>query len=138
MESATSLMEAVSLSKPEIKYPSIYKSVCAKIDKVETDILFANHSEQIVVIATQYKKLGSLLTVSKDCVDSLDQISDAVYTVKAISGREKIEEEAAARFIAESLNIDKKLYVFLSLKSYDKEIVKAVADAVFNLKHNLV
>lgn len=128
------LMESMSLSENNCKPTTFYKSICAKIDQVETEIVYADHTNKLFIIVTQYQKLGSLLTVTKEQAENLDSVAEAVYTVKHLFGVENPEQLAVARFIAEKLDIQKELCLFLCLKTYSPDIARAVVDVLIDFK----
>lgn len=130
-------MESMALSSSS-QTQHFYKAICALIDGTPTELVYAEHSDKIVIFCTQYSKIGSLFSATKDQVETLDSLAEIVYSVKQIAGPENIEQEAAVRFIAEQLDISKKLCIFICLKTYEKEVVRAVLDALINLKNNRI
>ncbi|KAJ0179849.1 hypothetical protein K1T71_004440 [Dendrolimus kikuchii] len=126
-----------------IKHPSteserqLFKSVAADIDNVPTEIVLAEYTDKTFLIISQYQKLGSMLTIQKDQIHSPLGTND-IYTTKVIFGATGEEQQVAARYLAEAINITKPLNIFINLKSYDIETVKACKDIVLDLKsqHN--
>ncbi|XP_059059407.1 proteasome assembly chaperone 3-like [Achroia grisella] len=111
----------------------IFKSVAADIDDLPTEIVFAEYSDRILIILSQYQKIGSMLLVHKDQVPSPLGTND-IYTTKVIFGATGEEQQVAARYLAEAINITKPLCIFINLKSYDIETVKACKDIILDLK----
>ncbi|KAF9412929.1 hypothetical protein HW555_008708 [Spodoptera exigua] len=102
----------------------LFKSIAADIDDVPTEIVFAEYSDKIMLIVSQYQKIGSMLMIQKDQVHSPLGTND-IYTTKVIFGAAGEEPQVAARYLAEAIKITKPLCIFINLKSYDIETVKA-------------
>lgn len=111
----------------------IFKSVAADIDEISTEIVFAEYSDRMLIIISQYLKIGSMLLVQKDQVPNPLGTND-IYTTKVIFGATGEEQQVAARYLAEAINITKPLCIFINLKSYDIETVKACKDIILDLK----
>lgn len=132
------LMQSMSLQNLEedsSQAPSFYKSVGVKINDVHTDIIYADHENKLLIIVTQYQKFGALLSVTKEQVVNFGGSAEPTYVVKPVFGSEKLEQQAAARFIAEKLNISKPLSIFLCLNGYEAEIVRALAEVLLEIQN---
>lgn len=112
---------------------NFFKSIAADIDGVPTEIVYADYADKIMLIISQYQKIGSLLMIQKEHVHSPLGSND-IYTTKVIFGASGEEQQVAARHLAEAINISKPLCIFINLKSYDIETVKACKDIIFDLK----
>lgn len=110
-----------------------FKSIAADIDDVQTEIVLVEFSDKTLLLASQYQRIGSLLMIQKDEVHSPLGKND-IYTTKVIFGTTGEDQQVAARYLAEALQITKPLCIFLSLKSYDVETVKACKDIILDLK----
>lgn len=110
-----------------------FKSIAADIDQVPTEIVLAEYSDKILLIVSQYQKIGSMLMIQKDQVHS-PLGTDDIYTTKVIFGASGEEQQVAARYLAEAIKITKPLCIFINLKSYDIETVKACKDIILDLK----
>lgn len=111
----------------------LFKSVSAEIDGVSTDILLTEYSDKTFLILSQYEKIGCLLSIQKDEIHSPSGSND-IYTTRVIFGATGEEQQVAARFLAEGINVKQPLYLFINLKSYDIETVKACKDIVLDLQ----
>lgn len=97
------------------------------IGEHKTDFLMGDFKNRLLLVASQYSRLGALIQVTPDqCPEN------TVYNVQVVFGSDDVQQQAAARHIAERLNIQKTLVLFLSLKSYDSDALRAVADAVLD------
>ncbi|CAF4779794.1 unnamed protein product [Pieris macdunnoughi] len=112
---------------------NFFKSIAADIDDVPTEIVYADYSDKIMLIISQYQKIGSLLMIQKEQVHSPLGSND-IYTTKVIFGASGEEQQVAARHLAEAIDICKPLCIFINLKSYDIETVKACKDIILDLK----
>ncbi|CAH4017986.1 unnamed protein product [Pieris brassicae] len=112
---------------------NFFKSIAADIDEVPTEIVYADYSDKIMLIISQYQKIGSLLMIQKEQVHSPLGSND-IYTTKVIFGASGEEQQVAARHLAEAIDICKPLCIFINLKSYDIETVKACKDIILDLK----
>nr|XP_034171946.1 proteasome assembly chaperone 3-like [Osmia lignaria]XP_034171947.1 proteasome assembly chaperone 3-like [Osmia lignaria] len=97
-----------------------------------TDIALKIYSNRVLIIATHFKKFGSLITVTKG--SSFHQFNNSIFSAKVLFGRDDIEIVAAARYIAEQINLDKPLLISLSLKNYEPDTLRAIANALKELK----
>lgn len=111
----------------------LFKSVAADIDDVPTEIVVAEYSDKMLLIISQYQKIGSMLLIQKDQVHSPLGTND-IYTTKVIFGATGEEQQVAARYLAEAIEITKPLCIFINLKSYDIETVKACKDIILDIK----
>lgn len=111
----------------------LFKSVAADIDDVPTEIVFAEYSDKVLLIISQFQKIGSMLMIQKDEVHSPLGSND-IYTTKVIFGATGEEQQVAARYLAEAIHITKPLCIFINLKSYDIETVKACKDIILDIK----
>lgn len=132
------LMESMSLNgnseETSQKPLSFYKSVGVKINEIPTDIIYADHDNKLLIIVSQYEKFGALLCVTKEQVVSCESETEPVYMVKPLLGSEDLEQQAAARYIAEKLNIQKPLGIFLCLNKYEPAIVNALVDILLDIQ----
>lgn len=111
----------------------LFISVAADIDDVATEVVLAEYTDKTLLIISQFQKIGSMLMIQRDQVHSPLGV-DNIYTTKVIFGATGEEQQVAARYLAEELNITKPLCIFINLKSYDIETVKACKDIVLDLK----
>ncbi|GLG96938.1 Protein of unknown function [Gryllus bimaculatus] len=85
------------------------------------------------IILTQYKKLGSLISVYKETQrDSSGK--DEVFQVKTIQGKEEPDWELAARFLTEQTNINKPVLYSICLQECSLKTLKALKDIVIKNK----
>lgn len=112
----------------------VMKTSAADINNVATEIVFGNYNDRYLVIISQYEKVGSMLMVEKDQVHSPLGTND-IYTIKVIFGDTGDEQQVAARFLAEGINITKPMCIFINLKSYDIDTVKACKEILLELKN---
>lgn len=113
---------------------SNFRIFAANVVETPTDYVFGEFADKYMLIITQFGKVGSLLKVVVDTVNE----DTPVYSVNVIFGAVGEEQEAAARLIAEKINIQKPLMLFLSLKDYSRESVKAVTETLLNPPQNAV
>lgn len=118
---------------PNDSEQQLFKSIAADIDDVSTEIVLAEYSDKILLIVSQYQKIGSMLMIQKDQVQSSLSNTD-IYTTKVIFGATGEEQQVAARYLAEAIKISKPLCIFINLKSYDIETIKACKDIILDLK----
>lgn len=111
----------------------LFRSVAADIDDVATEVVLAEYTDRTLLIISQFQKIGSMLMIQRDQVHSPLGV-DNIYTTKVIFGATGEEQQVAARYLAEELNITKPLCIFINLKSYDIETVKACKDIILDLK----
>lgn len=113
---------------------NLFKSVSAEIDDVTTDIVIAECSDKVFLVVSQYQKMGSMLMVVRDRINGPHGIED-VYSTKVVFGDSGEEHQAAARFLAETVDIlSKPLCIFINLRSYDIETLKACRDIILDFK----
>lgn len=110
----------------------LFKSIAADIDNVATEIVLAEYNDKILLIVSQYQKIGSMLMIQRDQVHS-PLGTENIFTTKVIFGATGEEQQVAARYLAEAINITKPLCIFISLKSYDIETVKACKDIILDI-----
>lgn len=127
------LMEKLAIGSSRAQNKTLFKSVCAEIDGVPTEVVYHEYTDRILLILTQYEKLGSIVIVEKEEVHQSIETSE-VYNTSVILGSANEEYHLAARYLAEQLDISKDLCLFIALKSYDVETLKALKDIVLDLK----
>lgn len=127
------LMKSMSVNDNEEIPDSNFHVFAANICGVHTDFVYGEFANQCMICAVQYGKIGGLLKVTVDQPANTLSISEPVYSVNVVFGADNIEQQAAARYLAQALNINKPLLLFLSLKTYEVEGVKAVAEALLNV-----
>lgn len=126
------LMKSLSVNENTQPSPQTNFIVfAAEIGGVHTEFVYGEFADKHMIVAAQYGKIGSLLKIK---VDQVEGAADPVYTINVLFGEEKIEQQAAARYILQALGIQKQVLLFLSLKLYDAENVKAVAQALLTAK----
>lgn len=111
----------------------LFKSVAADIDDVPTEIVVAEYSDKMLLIISQYQKIGSMMLIQKDQVHS-PMGSNDIFSTKVLFGATGEDQQVAARYLAEAINISKPLCIFINLKSYDIETVKACKDIILDIK----
>lgn len=134
------LMESMSLSEKSEENSellSFYKAFGVKINDIPTDIIFADHDNKLLIIVSQYQKFGALLSVTKETILNCENNTEPVFTVRPIFGNEDLVQQAAARYIAEKLDIQKPLNIFLCLDKYEQDIIKALANVLVDIQKNI-
>lgn len=127
------LMKNLNVKENDSK-EQLFKSVAADIDDIPTEIVIAEYSDKILLIISQFQKIGSMLMIQRDQVQNSPVGVDNIFTTKVIFGATGEEQQVAARYLAEELNIVKPLCIFINLRSYDIETVKACKDIIFDIK----
>ncbi|CAK1553707.1 unnamed protein product [Leptosia nina] len=131
------VMKSLSIKTvPLAKDQTFFKSVAVDIDEVPTEIVYGGFSDKDMLIVSQYHKMGSLFMITKDQVQNPLCTND-IYTTKVIFGTSGEEQQVTARHLAELIQGDKPVCIFLSLKSYDIETVKACKDIILELKKDI-
>lgn len=105
----------------------------AEIEGVPTEFVWVKFTNCLFLAVTQYKKVGSLAVIEKDDFVTSPEGSVASFDVNILLGSSDVETQLAARYLAENLNIDKTLYLFCNLKSYNVEQLKAVKDVFLDV-----
>ncbi|XP_063379451.1 proteasome assembly chaperone 3-like [Cydia fagiglandana] len=130
------VMKNLTIKHPEKDSQQLlFKSIAADIDDVPTEVVLAEYTDKTLLILSQYQKIGSMLTVQKDEVHNPLGSSD-IYTTNVIFGATGEEQQVAARYLAEAIKITKPLNIFINLKSYDIETLKACVDIVQDLRRD--
>ncbi|KAG7196811.1 hypothetical protein KM043_016924 [Ampulex compressa] len=109
-----------------------YKACAIKIGDNHTDIILQLYSNKIFLIITQYKKLGTLVNVSRS--NPVNHFTSSDFSVGILFGVDHTHNLLAARFIAEAIAIDRPMLVAISLKDYHPKVLKAIAAALLKLK----
>ncbi|KAK0168844.1 hypothetical protein PV327_002610 [Microctonus hyperodae] len=99
-----------------------------------TDIVLKIYSNRLFLIVTQFEKLGSLVTVNRG--SPINQFDSDIYTAQTIFGNDSEKIHAAARYIAESIKIDRPLLISIALKDYELLTVKKIVAAIKKVKEN--
>lgn len=107
--------------------PSIVASVC--IEGCDTDISIMEFTDKLFVVVSQYKKLGTLVLVTKDAANC-DDPQKLVYTTKMLFGKDEAEVDATAKLIATTIKSPKTVLLSLALKKFSPTIVRSIAAAV--------
>lgn len=105
------------------------KSCGVIINEIHTDIVVKNYRNRIFLVITQFKKFGSIITVTREEAAKTD-----VYTIKTILGKDDDETHVAARYIAEQTGIQKPLLVSICLKDYGVDTLKCIVAAIKKLQ----
>lgn len=128
------VMKTLSINNvPTASEQLLFRSIAADIDDTPTEIVLAEYTDKTLLIVSQYQKIGSMLMIQKDQIHS-PLGADDIYTTKVIFGATGEEQQVAARYLAEAIKISKPLCIFINLKSYDIETVKACKDIILDLK----
>lgn len=126
------LMKSMSVNDTEENVESNCRIFAAEISGEHTDFVYGEFANKFIVIAVQYGKIGSLLKITVDQAEEGLNITEPVYNINVVFGSENIDQQAAARYLAQSLGIRKPLFLFLSLKNYETENVKGVVETLVN------
>lgn len=127
------LMKLVSINEKEESNASNLKVFGVEIDKHCTDIIFGEFLNQHMLVITQYGKIGSLVKVVRDQIVNESGATDLIFSTKHIFGTENYEQQAAARYIVEKLNITEPVVMFLNLKDYERKTVLTIMDVLRNI-----
>lgn len=130
------LMQSMSINESAESKKGNLSVFAVNVNGNHTDIVLGDFTHKYMVIATQYEKIGSLLKVTVDQPETTFNITDPVYSVSVVFGADNLEQQAAARYIAEKLQIKKTLMCFLSLKNYDLDTVIPLTEAFINHQNN--
>uniref|UniRef100_A0A131YCA6 Proteasome assembly chaperone 3 n=1 Tax=Rhipicephalus appendiculatus TaxID=34631 RepID=A0A131YCA6_RHIAP len=107
--------------------PSSVASV--SIEGCDTDISIMEFTDKLFIVISQYKKLGTLVLVTKDAANC-DDPRTLVYTTKVLFGKDEAEVEAAAKNIAKTIKTSKTILLSLALKKFSPTIVRSIVSAV--------
>lgn len=122
------LMKSLSVNEnAEVVDQKNFLVFAADIGGIPTEFVYGECTDKYMIVAAQFGKIGSLLKIT---VEQVDSTSEPVYSINVLFGAENIEQQAAARYIIQKLNIQKPALLFLSLKLYEPENVKAVTEAL--------
>lgn len=113
--------------------PLKYIIVAAKINGVHTDVVINDYSNRYFIILSQYKKLGSFISVYKESQKTCFG-RDEIYQVRTIQGREDPDWELASRFLTEQINIDKPVLYAICLKDTSLMTLKALKEIILKNK----
>eukprot|EP00038_Savillea_parva_P003405 m.125422 g.125422 ORF g.125422 m.125422 type:complete len:150 (-) comp11165_c0_seq3:2619-3068(-) len=119
------------------KHPVTSKQCCVDLEGHVTDIVVSTYTNCIFIVATQYKKMGTMLWVAQD--EQGAQSALPTYTVKHLFGtKDDILLDVCGRQLIEIVAArtggpPRPLLVSLALKSPSKQTVRGVVDAVSSL-----
>lgn len=106
----------------------VFKTIGAEIDDIHTDFVWADFDNCTILMIMQFRKIGSLILIEKDSLSAISNQKETSFDSRILLGACDIENQVAARFLAENLSIQKPLYLFSSLKNYSKDTLNAVKD----------
>jgi len=109
------------------------KVISARIDGTETDIVLNDYRDRLFIILTQYKKLGSLVAVCRETVNTYSVCSE-VYQVRTILGQEETAFHVAARYLTEQTQMNKPALYSIALKDCSLRTLKAIKDIIMQNK----
>lgn len=118
------LMQSLSLNGCDQSESKNFNVTALEIGQNHTDIVYGEFTNKFMIIATQYGNIGSLLKIT------VDDATEPIFSVRVIFGSDNEEQQAAARYIAESLKIRKPLMLFLCLKDYERSTVNTLVRAL--------
>ncbi|KAJ8959330.1 hypothetical protein NQ318_022016 [Aromia moschata] len=114
--------------------PSNVNSFAVSIRGNHTEIVLSRFTNYINLIITQFEKIGNLYQIKVDQPDNGFVISDPIYTITTVLGRDNLEAEVAARYLTEKLKIRKPLLLSLSLKDFSKSTLNCVIELYKTIK----
>lgn len=126
------LMKSMSVNDTEEPVESNCRIFAANISGELTEFVYGEFTNKLIIVAAQYGKIASLLKITVDQAEEGLNITEPVYNIHVVFGTDNIEQQAAARYLAQSLGIRKPLLLFLSLKNYETENVKGVVEALLS------
>lgn len=101
------------------------KLLGVRIDGIQTDIVLSEFENTFFIILTQYQKIGSLLSITREFFQNIEG-NQEVYHVKTLLGEEDDYSHTAARYLTEQLNIAKPVIFNIDLKKRDIHTLKAI------------
>ncbi|XP_058805336.1 proteasome assembly chaperone 3-like [Phymastichus coffea] len=108
------------------------KSCGVIVNGNHTDIALNFYANRIFLVVSQYKKLGSLVTVRKEAaLREFD--NENTYSTKVIFGKDDPEIHAAARYITEQINADKPFLISICLKDYEVSTLRTIVKTIQKL-----
>uniref|UniRef100_A0A6M2DEX7 Putative proteasome assembly chaperone 3-like trichogramma pretiosum n=1 Tax=Xenopsylla cheopis TaxID=163159 RepID=A0A6M2DEX7_XENCH len=121
--------------KENINPNTIFKSTGAVINNNHTDIVFAEFVNKIFLIVTQYKRLGSLVSVQKFSPSTASDNQNYTYDINTLFGSNE-KEYLTARYLTEAFSTEKQILVFSTLKDHSRETLEAIRSTLINLINN--
>lgn len=109
------------------------KITAVLIDGVHTDVVLIDYINRLFVALTQYKKLGSFITVYKEASRTINGVAD-VYHVRTIQGCENDDWELLCRHLAEHTHMPKPVLFSVALKNADMKTVKLLREVILKNK----
>lgn len=98
-----------------------------QINDLPTDFVVSKFSDKLLVIITQFGRVGNLIEIRRD-VAQKDDPSTSVYNIKVVLGRDDEEVHVAARFLMNVIPTEKPVTLSLSLKDFQLQTLRQVAD----------
>ena len=103
-------------------------SLCGR----HTDLVVTRFSDKTLVVVTQVGKLGTVLDIARDAVDTPGAAPGTrpVYSVSVLLGRDTEEVLLLGRMLAEKLASDKPLLVCVGIKDLTPAVAAQVVKYV--------
>ena len=103
-------------------------SLCGR----HTDLVVTRFSDKTLVVVTQVGRLGTVLDIARDAVDTPGGASGTrpVYSVSVLLGRDTEEVLLLGRMLAEKLASDKPLLVCVGIKDLTPAVAAQVVKYV--------
>lgn len=132
---ASLLDESVPTQQNERASPQCVGAVTERCATIlgghHTDLVLTRYADRTLVVVTQIRKLGTVLEIRRDAANCPGTSGGRhVYATSVLLGKDQEEIHLFGRMLAESLNIDKPLLVFLGVKHLDVPMSKLIVNYV--------
>jgi len=111
------------------KFPVDTKVTLATINDKPTDIVVSKFSDKLLVIITQFGKVGSLIEIRRDIAQK-DDPSSAVHNIRFLFGGHNEELYFAARILTNFIPNDQTIILGLALKDYQSSTLRQLGDFI--------
>jgi len=123
----TDRLEQLTLQSSGPVTSTFATSLCGR----HTDLVVTRFSDKTLVVVTQVGKLGTVLDIAKDAVDTPGTAGTRpVYSVSVLLGRDTEEVLLLGRMLAEKLASDKPLLVCVGIKDLTPAVAAQVVKYV--------
>lgn len=112
----------------EVTTALFHRSLVVPVNNIKTEIIYSENREDYAVFAYQ---IGG--TPTGYLVSPADGNIGGRFNLKHLSGNSNFS--FVAEVIASKMEVDKRLFIYLSLKKYDYEMIIGVADQLVDI-HN--
>ncbi|KAL5022336.1 hypothetical protein ScPMuIL_001491 [Solemya velum] len=121
-------------NQPKKTFPISTNQKSVEVDSNPTDVLCSRFGDRLFIVVSQYKKLGNLVSITRDNVADDFQSASPAFSTKVLLGNDQPFTHVLAKNLISKITVDKPILLSFSLKDTSAKAVSTISNIIKDLR----